>query len=996
MGIQGLLRNLQPLLVSSSDNDDTSDTNATNQKTRKKKQSTNNIRQFANHALAIDASSWLYKAGYSIADTLVEALEQASEDQLPAYWQRSHPHIARALTNYMVKRCTELFQYANIAQITLVFDGKVRCPLKQDTNADRSSKRAANLARARLLRSQGRMAEASELYRTCVKVSFSLSMVVRQMILRQNHPRVSCIVAPYEADAQLAKLCLAEICHAVVTEDSDLLVYSAAIGVAFPIIFKLDRNTGSCVVMSMSWLFSPASSTEQTTQKYGQVKNYASNADKENKFPNPSSLPGSHLTLKKGSKLAQYLQSFQLKEKSSPGLGKRLFVEACVLAGCDYTTNTLSLDGIGLITSCKSIAAHAHRSHNERLQHVLRDWKGSGGGATAPSSVSASNKVSLAEYEELLAKSVAVFYYHYVYCSSNNNIVPLQPLHGTFFSSTSSDENESICISSGNGITVKKEDNEHMPNLNRFQEFHSFLGTDNSVDYDYSHNAAVGAMYSYTANGNSTPRTSNNSHGWISTKEHKQTGRQTSASSIFHQKRQFGGDILEEFQASKCAPTKISPMSTQLTKTHPLPFSQKQQVKSKEEACDDDGEINSLFSMLKDNVVSASTTQMDASASSTYFQAKRKSSGSSAYASTKVITSTSAEQAAHPFATFAHGPREYSLPSPLQPENERIATDCTLARAVSTPEEKCNEDDESVPSSLPPKLYESNVRLHSGMSTRDAASRVCGNSSLDQFLDSLFPNGDRKEDEEQEVPSSYRTELEKSSVFPAAFATRRVSTRSPRTDNDSIESISPFSTKKRSRSLISVNNRNNSMGTTTTAKYWTDDDSDCCILVHENRRESSTNLSTKEKKTAAWESVERNRSSENCVILEEITSPQPKLTSHFHNINLEPGRADPFKSHFGEAGRTTSKKKAKAASNNRCKPSNTIMAGFARQQEIYGSRMGTNFSGSSSGWVTRDNFLGSQQRVSTKATGGTRPDRRNTLHNFVQPLLTTKRNIADF
>ena len=37
-------------------------------------------------------------------------------------------------------------------------------------------------------------------------------------------------------------------------EDSDLLVYSAACLNPFPIIFKLDRKTGTCNVITMNWL----------------------------------------------------------------------------------------------------------------------------------------------------------------------------------------------------------------------------------------------------------------------------------------------------------------------------------------------------------------------------------------------------------------------------------------------------------------------------------------------------------------------------------------------------------------------------------------------------------------------------------------------------------------------------------------------------------------------------------------------------------------------
>ena len=36
---------------------------------------------------------------------------------------------------------------------------------------------------------------------------------------------IECVVAPYEADAQLAFLATSNYVHAVITEDSDLLVY---------------------------------------------------------------------------------------------------------------------------------------------------------------------------------------------------------------------------------------------------------------------------------------------------------------------------------------------------------------------------------------------------------------------------------------------------------------------------------------------------------------------------------------------------------------------------------------------------------------------------------------------------------------------------------------------------------------------------------------------------------------------------------------------------
>ncbi len=48
---------------------------------------------------------------------------------------------------------------------------------------------------------------------------------------------VECIVAPYEADAQLAYLSKEDIVDAVITEDSDLLVFGSK-----RVFFKMDES----------------------------------------------------------------------------------------------------------------------------------------------------------------------------------------------------------------------------------------------------------------------------------------------------------------------------------------------------------------------------------------------------------------------------------------------------------------------------------------------------------------------------------------------------------------------------------------------------------------------------------------------------------------------------------------------------------------------------------------------------------------------------------
>lgn len=351
MGINGLLKGINPIFSS-----------ATKQR---------NISSFAQKSLAVDVSSWLHKAGYAIADNLVEAVEAAPEN---LDWKQRHPKIVSSLVKHIQQRCTELFRYANIHTLYLVLDGPRRVPLKADTAQQRSDRRHEHLQKAREFMKQGRREKAAEEYRTCVKVPHDLAKVVLRAI---QSPNLKIVMAPYEADAQMTQLALDGQVHAVITEDSDLLVYSAAVGVPFDIITKLNRHTGACEVVSTQWLFGSDNTAESK---------------------------------KPGAAIITYLTQFRQRELACAGQGRRLFVQACVLAGCDYVA---SLDGIGFITACKHITKHIHRPHEKRFQFILREWRGTANNSTT---------IDLEEYEELLLKSEAVFYHHYVQKGSGQDM----------------------------------------------------------------------------------------------------------------------------------------------------------------------------------------------------------------------------------------------------------------------------------------------------------------------------------------------------------------------------------------------------------------------------------------------------------------------------------------------------------------------------------------------------------------------------------------------
>jgi len=391
----------------------------------------------------------------------------------------------------MISRCRELIQRARVQTVYLVFDG-VRVPLKADTNAERERRRRVNLAEARRLASMGRREEARERYNRCVKGTEEMARVVcaevEKVFGRGEEAKVKCVFSPYEADAQLAKLCVDGVCHAVVTEDSDVLVYSVVCRCPFPIIYKLDRKDGSCDVVTMDWLLNPKflpssrrnRRKDDSDSEDGDVsenenidfEELESNVvtevhpsqvdygDDDNMMYAPIrrtlTLPLGNVSASKSNSRARRstkkknttgtaflatLRSFAHKEANNPGHGCRLFIQACILSGCDYVPNRLSK--VGPITAFKMVNDASHRKHSERFDRVMNclpkgsilqkesadgidnaDISDDEVGGDFLSSCDSYNDMK-ERYLDLLIKSEAVFYYHLVRKHGSDSIVPL-------------------------------------------------------------------------------------------------------------------------------------------------------------------------------------------------------------------------------------------------------------------------------------------------------------------------------------------------------------------------------------------------------------------------------------------------------------------------------------------------------------------------------------------------------------------------------------------
>lgn len=264
------------------------------------------------------------------------------------------------------------------------------------------------------------------------------------------------------------------------------------------VIYKLDRKDGSCDVLTMDWLLNPKflptsrnkrrrhnrddSDEEESDDEASNQNNLLETNPQNNNrteihssevdygdddnmmyapirrtLPLPlSDVPSSksntrarrsNLTSKEsgtGAAMLTTLRSFANIEAAQLGAGVRLFVQACVLSGCDYVPNRLSK--VGPVTAFKLVKDASHRQPGERFDRVMKslpkgsvlqkeptDGKANDEEANADEDINdflsccSSYSEMKEKYLELLSKSEAVFYYHLVKELTGGCVVPLMP-----------------------------------------------------------------------------------------------------------------------------------------------------------------------------------------------------------------------------------------------------------------------------------------------------------------------------------------------------------------------------------------------------------------------------------------------------------------------------------------------------------------------------------------------------------------------------------------
>nr|XP_058934969.1 exonuclease 1 isoform X2 [Kogia breviceps] len=170
------------------------------------------MRKYKGKVVAVDTYCWLHKGAVACAEKLAKG---EPTDKYVGFCMK----FVNMLLSHGIKPI-------------LVFDG-CTLPSKKEVEKSRRERRQANLLKGKQLLREGKVSEARECFTRSINITHAMAHNVIKAARSQG---VDCLVAPYEADAQLAYLNKAGIVQAVITEDSDLLAFGCK-----KVILKMDQ-----------------------------------------------------------------------------------------------------------------------------------------------------------------------------------------------------------------------------------------------------------------------------------------------------------------------------------------------------------------------------------------------------------------------------------------------------------------------------------------------------------------------------------------------------------------------------------------------------------------------------------------------------------------------------------------------------------------------------------------------------------------------------------
>ena len=231
---------------------------------------TAHLSDFAGLTAAVDTYAWLHRGTYGCATEL----------------------CVKGDSNGYIDFCMgriRLLQENNVTPL-MVFDG-ANLPSKAGTEKGRAERRKDNLEKGKKLHAEGKRAASHTCFTKAVDVTPQMAQKLIRKLKKEN---IQFVVAPYEADAQLAYLNKEGHADFVISEDSDCIPFGCTL-----VFFKLDRFGRGDVI-----------DTRTLTKR----------------------VPGSASSSRAGNiSLARF--------------NKDMILDMCILAGCDYLP---SISGMGI------------------------------------------------------------------------------------------------------------------------------------------------------------------------------------------------------------------------------------------------------------------------------------------------------------------------------------------------------------------------------------------------------------------------------------------------------------------------------------------------------------------------------------------------------------------------------------------------------------------------------------------------------------------------
>ncbi|XP_030854685.1 exonuclease 1 isoform X2 [Strongylocentrotus purpuratus] len=182
------------------------------------------IRKYKGYTVGIDSYCWIHRGAVACATQLAKG-EPAD-------------HYVRYCLKYV-----NMLRALDIKPV-MVFDGR-NLPAKAGVEDSRRERRETYSKKGRQFLREGKASEARDCFVKCINVTPEMALNVMKAVRSLG---VDCIVAPYEADAQLAYLEKNGFVQAVITEDSDLIAFGCK-----KVIVKLDL-AGNCMDVDSSRL----------------------------------------------------------------------------------------------------------------------------------------------------------------------------------------------------------------------------------------------------------------------------------------------------------------------------------------------------------------------------------------------------------------------------------------------------------------------------------------------------------------------------------------------------------------------------------------------------------------------------------------------------------------------------------------------------------------------------------------------------------------------